>query len=79
MSEKNQKILYQCNTSKFCYYVIAKDPTSAKNKVENMLNEENYGFQNQREVHVIKKIASQIQPALNHKHFLSGDDILICD
>ena len=58
--DKRQK-LYKLINGIGIYWVIAKDPTEAENKLMDILNKSNYGFTKQRivtEIHVISEEAT---------------------
>lgn len=80
IESKHDKKLYFVNT-KGCgsYYVVARDPKEASNAVEQMLNDQDYGFSKNRKVVTILLHAEEFRTALHDKTkpFLSGDENLL--
>lgn len=69
--------LYKLTNTLGEWYVIAEDPTKAQRALEYRLRQENYGFDNYREVFKIEKITEMVKPALNSKWFFSSGNKLI--
>lgn len=59
------------------YYVVAEDPTSAKNKLEKLLDDADYGFFNERSVYEIKEIAKELKNDISGKPFFKSEEINI--
>ncbi len=61
------------------YYVLAKDPTEAQNALRKILDDQDYGISDRREVVVIKLISKGFRPAWRDKSqpFLSGGERLL--
>lgn len=58
------------------YYVLAKDPTEAQNALRKILDDQDYGISDKREVVLIKLISKGFRPKCSHplKPFLSGSN-----
>jgi len=68
--------LYKLSTGLGDYWVIAKDPTSAENKLMKILDDEDYGFASGRTVTVLTLIAESID--LDKKPFhMTGKFLVI--
>lgn len=73
--------LYLLETNKLGdYYLIAKSPNEAKEKLEVDLNKANYGFSDGREVIVITLLAKEIGEFPDGKpNFSSKNRLLLCN
>ncbi len=62
MENKNKKLakLYMLVNAIGSYYVIAEDPTSAENKLMDLLNNNDYGFSSARVVKEIRVVAEEV-------------------
>lgn len=72
------KSLYLLETRSLgTYYVIADDPTQARNKLRGLLDKADYGFNHYREIMVIKLIARELTYFPEDKPNFSSDDTII--
>lgn len=73
--------LYLVKTKKLGdYYVIAKNPTDAQEKVEGDLTKSDYGFSKDREVEIIQLLAKEVLDFPKDKpNFSSGNNLLFAD
>jgi len=61
------KKLYRIENGLGSYFVIAEHPTEAQNKLKEVLDKNDYGFSNKREVISITPLATEID-----NEFLTG-------
>lgn len=71
--EDNTKLYKLITAASWTYWVIAKDPTEAVSKLEDILTQHDYGFRSDRvvkEIHFIADVISKNSYSIIGKHLI---------
>lgn len=59
------------------FYVVSSDPTSAKERLEAMLKQADYGFSGDREVKEIKILSKIVKPTMHDSPCFFDRDLIL--